>query len=396
MDTANTILARRKAVWFEEDAGSLDELKAQMDQMRRSTDLPLAAEVQSDIPIYEGTAVKAASLDPNARLDLMAEWVTVFESGPGVIAIKGGVARDVVDDASKVFDSIIATERQTNAGGGDHFAKPGANDRIWNALQKHCLADPENFVRYYASEAIALAGEAWLGSGYQVTAQVNRVNPGGAAQTPHRDYHLGFMSTARACRFPAHIHALSPGLTLQGALAHCDMSIESGPTQLLPYSQAYLPGYIAFGRKEFQEYFQDNFVQLPLETGDLVFFNPAMMHAAGTNHTSDIHRLVNLFQLNSAFGRAIEAVDTKAMMKAVFPVLKDLARNKDLSPNEIDNVITTCAEGYSFPTNLDTDPPVGGLAPKTEVQILTDALENSLSDTDLLAEIEALRTRQQP
>ena len=29
---------------------------------------------------------------------------------------------------------------------------------------------------------------------YQMTAQVNRVNPGGAAQTAHRDYHLGFMS----------------------------------------------------------------------------------------------------------------------------------------------------------------------------------------------------------
>ena len=41
---------------------------------------------------------------------------------------------------------------------------------------------PTNFIDYYCSEAIALASEAWLGPNYQVTAQVNRVNPGGEAQ----------------------------------------------------------------------------------------------------------------------------------------------------------------------------------------------------------------------
>ena len=32
---------------------------------------------------------------------------------------------------------------------------------------------------------------------------------------------------------------MSPVLTLQGAVAHCDMPIESGPTMLLPYSQRF-------------------------------------------------------------------------------------------------------------------------------------------------------------
>ena len=34
--------------------------------------------------------------------------------------------------------------------------------------------------------------------------------------------------------YPAHLHRMSPVLTLQGAVAHCDMPIESGPTMLLP------------------------------------------------------------------------------------------------------------------------------------------------------------------
>ena len=46
------------------------------------------------------------------------------------------------------------------------------------------------------------------------------------------------------------------------------MPIESGPTKLLPYSQLYLPGYLAALIPEFRECFEERFVQLPLEKGD--------------------------------------------------------------------------------------------------------------------------------
>ncbi len=64
---------------------------------------------------------------------------------------------------------------------GDHFGKPGANDRIWNAAQKLALHDPAVFADYYANDALAVVCQAWLGPRYQVTSQVNVVNPGGNA-----------------------------------------------------------------------------------------------------------------------------------------------------------------------------------------------------------------------
>ena len=158
---------------------------------------------------------------------------------------------------------------------------PGVNDRVWNALEKLAVADPEAFVDYYANDVVALAATAWLGPGYQVTSQVNVVNPGGAGQTVHRDYHLGFQSPKTSAEFPAHVHALSPVLTLQGAVAHCDMPVETGPTLYLPHSQKYAHGYLAYWLPEFQEYFVAHHVQLPLAKGDAVFFNPALFHAAG-------------------------------------------------------------------------------------------------------------------
>ena len=106
-------------------------------------------------------------------------------------------------------------------------------------LEKLARRDPEAFVDYYGNEIIELVSSAWLGPNYQITSQVNVVNPGGAAQDPHRDYHLGFQSDEIAEAFPAHAHRLSAVLTLQGAVAHNDMPVESGPTLYLPHSQKY-------------------------------------------------------------------------------------------------------------------------------------------------------------
>ena len=305
----------------------------------------------------------------------MAEWARVLKDEVGVLVLKGAIADEAaLDAATAIFEDIIAGQRAAG-GGADHFGETGANDRIWNALQKLCFADPEVFARYFASPSIAAVCEAWLGPGYQMTAQVNLVHPGGKAQVAHRDYHLGFMSVEHAAAFPAHAHDLSASLTLQGAIAHCDMPVESGPTKLLPFSQTYGPGYLACLLPEFREIFEARCVQLPLAKGDALFFNPAVFHAAGENRTADIRRLANLLQVSSAMGRATEAVDRAALARRLYPALQTLR----LSPSERAAVIAAAAEGYSFPTNLDTDPPVGGLATESQAALMIRALDEAMS-----------------
>ena len=385
-----TTKSARSPVWLTADSGDFETFRQIVSQQSDPADTPQAAQVLRNIPVYEGRSVDAAASDPARRMALMQEWAQVFGQGAGIIVIRQGLAdHAVIDRASAVFDEIIAGEKRAARGGGDHFAKPGANDRIWNSLEKQCLADPANFAAYYSCHSIALAAEAWLGPASQMTAQVNRVNPGGAAQTPHRDYHLGFMSADRMAQFPAHIHAVSPTLTLQGAVAHCDMPVETGPTMLLPFSQQFYEGYLAFGRPEFQAYFAANHVQLPLEKGDLVFFNPAVMHGAGTNHTTDQFRMVNLLQVSSAFGRAMETINRSRMLRHLYPVLKTA------SGLNIENIIAAAAEGYPFPTNLDSNPPIGGHAPKTQADLLRDALARGQTAADFYAVLDGLEARNQ-
>ena len=387
----------REGVWLGEGAGSFERFCAQVSETTALDDWPEAEAVTCSVPIYDGSRVRDAATDSARSIDIMSEWNAVLDSGPGIIVIRGGMAdSDIVDEATEIFERIIDEERASGTGGGDHFAKPGANDRVWNAAQKHCHASPANFLRYYASDAIALVARAWLGRGYQLTAQVNRVNPGGAAQTAHRDYHLGFMNASQLATYPIQAHEFSPRLTLQGAIAHCDMPVESGPTMLLPYSQRFTEGYVAFGRKEFQEFFAKAHVQLPLEKGDLLFFNPAVMHGAGTNRSRDIRRMANLLQVGSAFGRSIEAVNRSAMSVALYPVMAEACASRSLTWREVQNAIAAAAEGYAFPTNLDRDPPVDGLVPMSQAELMEAALKRGASARDWEAEVAAMDRRRTP
>ena len=373
--------------YLTETSGDFTAFEKSVNRTTELSDYPLASAVEQGALVYDLTTVRKASNSLDHKRTLMAEWIKVWLTGPGVLMITGAVDDTVIDEASMLFKRIITDQRASGGGAGDHFAKAGANDRIWNALQKHCHADADNFSRYYSNETIALASEAWLGTGYQITAQVNRVNPGGAAQSAHRDYHLGFMAQDQILHYPKHVHLLSPILTLQGAIAHCDMPLETGPTLYLPYSQHFPEGYLAFNRNEFQEYFNQNHSQLALKKGDVVFFNPALMHAAGENTTTDHHRLANLLQVSSAFGRVMESIDYVGLVNAVYPTLLAAKKNNSLSTEQLNNVVAACTDGYPFPTNLNTDLASGGLAPKTQRQCVIEALDNSKDHTKLAKEL---------
>jgi ectoine hydroxylase-related dioxygenase (phytanoyl-CoA dioxygenase family) len=366
--------------WIDEADLRLDDFRAQVLRATDPADYPLASDVRSNVLVYSAATVATAD-----RRALQSELIRALADGPGVVAFEGAFDAGVVDRASEAFFTIIDTQRAAGDAAGDHFGKPGANDRIWNAAQKLALHDPQVFADYYANDALAVVCQAWLGPRYQVTSQVNVVNPGGNQQVPHRDYHLGFVPDEHLVDYPAHLHRTSPALTLQGAVAHCDMPVESGPTMLLPFSQRFEGGYIAFNRPEFIDFFAEHHVQTPLAKGDAVFFNPALYHGAGSNvsaGTSQIRRIANLLQVSSPFGRAMEALDRTAMVRAVYPALRAM-KAAGRPQRELLNAVVATAEGYAFPTNLDNDQPIGSLAPPSQVDTVLAALAEDLTAEQL-------------
>ncbi|KAI5244789.1 PhyH-domain-containing protein [Aureobasidium subglaciale] len=353
-------------------------------------DYPLTSDVRENIPIYD---LSKHDFQKAAADKLQDEWYEILANGPGLFVVQNMYTdQSVLDATNDAFREIIEREKSNTK--GDHFGH-GKNERIWNSFSKHGLQDPKSFVQYYSNPWLARVCEAWLGQQYRVTAQTNIVKPGGAAQVSHRDYHLGFQTAEGCSRFPRGMQHASQFLTLQGAVAQSDMPLESGPTRFLPFSQRLASGYMAYRQPEFDQYFNEHWVSLPLKKGDGVFFNPALHHAAG-NNTSDVDRSANLLQISSAFGKPMEQIDAIPLVQACWSEVQSLYNSEGLSEH-VETAVAAIGEGYPFPTNLDNRPPVpSGMAPTNEQDLLREAIGAGWTTEKVVAALKQMRVDSQP
>lgn len=370
---------------------SLEAFSKICSQQATKEQYPLATSIKNNVPIYD--LPPYAELTENQRTALQDEWYKVLIEGPGVY-VTSGLFRDsnLIDRANEAFAAIIKKEKESaTSAGGDHFAGAGSNDRIWNSFSKHCLQDAESFLEYYSNPYLALISSSWLGPGYRITAQVNNVKPGGKPQVSHRDYHLGFQSADSCARFPQAMQVASQLLTLQGAVAHVDVPVESGPTRLLPFSQSFAPGYMAYRLPEFNDFFLENYISLPLKKGDGLFFNPALFHAAGENKSTDVYRAANLLQISSAFGKPMESVDLIPLVEKCWDTLLRRYEAEGLT-EEVKCFVAALGEGYPFPTNLDRNSPRNeSMSPDSEQDVLMRGLEAKKSREEMLKCLEEFK-----
>jgi hypothetical protein len=99
--------------------------------------------------------------------------------------------------------------------------------------------------------------------------------------------------------------------------------------------------------------------------------------------------MANLLQVSSAFGRCMETVDRVRMAQALYPSLLRLHTTATMDAEALDAAIAACAEGYAFPTNLDRDPPLGGLAPASQQDLMRQALAARTSPAAFNARLQA-------
>ena len=345
------VVKTNQQVYFSQSDIDYDDLAKICSQKTLQEDYPFAASVSNNVVIYDANYLETFIGDSENELRLKTELHQVLEGGPGVFVIRNLYGHDAIDQSNNIFEKIVESEGNTS---NDHFAS-GTNTRIWNAFQKVALEDPNAFISYYSNNLLKLVAESWCGPNSQMTAQVNIVRPGGEMQKPHRDYHLGFQENQVVELFPISAHRLSNYLTLQGGVAHTDMPLASGPTMVLPYSQQYELGYLAWRDNACTDFFNDNAVQNQMNKGDGIFFNPALLHGAGSNTTKDFHRIGNLLQISSPFGKTMERIDYLKIINRIYPLLLEHSINKTLSEKLIENVLVCATDGYAFPTNLDND-----------------------------------------
>ena len=60
------------------------------------------------------------------------------------------------------------------------------------------------------------------------------------------------------------------------------------------------------------------------------------------------------------------------------------------------DAVAACAEGYAFPTNLDRDPPIGGLAPPSQQALMLAALRDGKTVEVFTRDLQAQQARRLP
>ena len=127
-------------IWFGPDDCRLEEFIDVVTNAASDHHYRFAAMLQSGVVINDADELRRMIIDAENRRHVQGEFVHALLHGPGIIVIRDALRCDTVERASAAFESMIVEQRRAGVTSGDHFAVPGANDRVWNALEK--LATP--------------------------------------------------------------------------------------------------------------------------------------------------------------------------------------------------------------------------------------------------------------
>ena len=127
--------------------------------------------------------------------------------------------------------------------------------------------------------------------------------------------------------------------------------------------------------------------------------NPSVMSSGKTSYSQEVATATSGAWLDA---RHYNSYANRGRVQSVFSYLH-LCRKATVINCSFDArtaetpilVIASSAEGYSFPTNLDNDPPVGGLAPQTQQALLKEAVQARMSVSDFHAALDAQNARKQ-
>ena len=228
--------------WLSASECRLDDLLAVLADGTHLDRYPHADRAVQGVLVYDSAAIAAVMGDPARRRELQAELADALANGPGVVVFAGRVrgrrGRRCGDRRVRRHHRRAACRRAARR--ATTSASPAPTTGSGTPSRSSRSARPTCSSATTPTTSSRWRRQAWLGPGYQITSQVNVVNPGGLAQartattTSASSRTRSPPSSRRTCT------PVSPVLTLQGAVAHSDMPVESGPT-LLPAALAEVP-----------------------------------------------------------------------------------------------------------------------------------------------------------
>ena len=135
-----------KRQFFNENDINLCDFADLCSQKVSKTNYPFCSNIKKKVVIYNGEQIRSIINTPKS-FELKSELHYCLKEGPGVLIIQQAfLQKKTIDKASEIFLGIIKKEKGNAIHHGDHFARPGQNERLWNSLQKLCEIDPKTFI----------------------------------------------------------------------------------------------------------------------------------------------------------------------------------------------------------------------------------------------------------
>ena len=132
---------RRRSAWLPPEDCRLYDLLAVLEQTTGPRTTRTPSRVEQGVLVYDSAAVRASWPTAEGRREVQAELARALSTALGSSCSPGAFDdQSVLDRATAAFNRLIADQRSRGTAAGDHFAKPGANDRVWNALEKLALS----------------------------------------------------------------------------------------------------------------------------------------------------------------------------------------------------------------------------------------------------------------
>ena len=116
------------AGYYNSDDCNLSDFREILDQDLAVDSVPNAVEIENNIPIYDIKELHNVFQSKELRSELMAEWAWVLRESSGAIVLRGAYQDTLaIDEATELYQKIIASEKLNSGRGADHFATAGAN-----------------------------------------------------------------------------------------------------------------------------------------------------------------------------------------------------------------------------------------------------------------------------
>lgn len=260
------------------------------------------------VPVYK--AEKIILTDRNLEDDVYQR----FFNDVGACIIRGAFTEDIMEEYNTWSTKMLTESKKDN---NSRHPKQQGKFLINDVIGRMSENNPDLLVKILNNPGLTKVMDILLGFSKIGSCTGHWIEPGGDRQLSHVDYpvHIGSApfwenSTYKFKKLTTRyqLNKMMPYFSVQALIATDAMDISNGSTEIVPCSHKIENLDLLIHNPKVYQKFEDKFMNVSLEKGDILFFNRGLCHRGGKN-LSDNRRNSLIMQCVWFWGIGQEIID---------------------------------------------------------------------------------------